>query len=262
MTGVGKVTDFLITNDDGIQAKGIATLAEAVEGLGKYQVVAPDSNYSGYSHALTLKRPLYATQIKPSWQQLDGTPVDCVHLAMNGLLTTSPSCVLSGINRGPNLGDDALYSGTVAAALEGRHLAGISIGFSLASFQPVHWDSAKYVARRLVGGLSQLQLPQRTVLNVNIPDLPLAEIKGYKVTRLGHRHQAESIETLHDPRGNLCYWIGPAGIPADAGEGTDFYAVCEGFVSVTPLTVDMTHYDSMDSLQSWLGNQLDKEPLS
>ena len=245
------MTDFLLANDDGIFAPGLKALREAMDGLGSSVVMAPDNNRSGSSNALTLNRPLLVKEIETDVYSVDGTPVDCVHLGLNGFLPQEPRCVVSGINCGANLGDDSLYSGTVAAALEGRFLGHVALAVSLASFQPNHWATAIELTRIIVSSLQELNLPPKSVLNVNIPDLPAKEIRGWKVTRLGHRNRALDVSTVTDPRGNKGYWIGVAGEPEDGGEGTDFHAVANGFVSVTPLHVDMTNHLVLADLENW-----------
>jgi len=243
---------WLLANDDGIHAPGLKALMSAVSRLSDFVVVAPDANRSGYSNALTLDKPLRVEQVDAQRYAVNGTPADCVHLAINGLLPTDPQRVVSGINAGANLGDDALYSGTLAAAVEGRFLAHTAVSLSVTSWQPKHWEDAAEVAWQLLQRVDTLQLPSRTVLNVNIPDLPLAQIKGFQLTRLGHRLRASDVEPTLDPRGRRAFWIGVAGDPADSGEGTDFHAVANGYVSVTPLHADMTRYDTFTAMQAWL----------
>ena len=245
---------WLLANDDGIHAPGLKALVAAAGRLSDFVVVAPDGNRSGYSNALTLDKPLRVEQVDEYRYAVNGTPTDCVHLAINGLLSEDPERVVSGINAGANLGDDALYSGTVAAAVEGRFLANTAVALSVTSWTPSHWDDAAEVAFRLLSSLGTLRLPERTVLNVNIPDLPLSQIKGMRLTRLGHRLRASDVEPTVDPRGRRAFWIGVAGEPADSGEGTDFHAVANGYVSVTPLHADMTRYDTFSALQGWLAD--------
>jgi len=243
---------WLLANDDGIHAPGLQALISAVTRLADYVVVAPDANRSGFSNALTLDKPLRVEQVDEHRYAVNGTPADCVHLAINGLFPEDPERVVSGINAGANLGDDALSSGTLAAAVEGRFLANTAVSFSVTSWQPQHWADAGAVAWQLLQRLGHLQLPARTVLNVNIPDLPLDQIKGFQLTRLGHRLRASDVQPILDPRGRRAFWIGVAGEPADAGEGTDFHAVANGYVSVTPLHADMTRYDTFTAMQTWL----------
>lgn len=245
---------WLIANDDGIHAAGLKAMQTAVEQFADYIVVAPDGNRSGFSNALTLDKPLRVEQVDERRYAVNGTPTDCVHLAINGLLPERPERVISGINAGANLGDDSLYSGTVAAAVEGRFLRNVAVAFSVTSWQPDYWQDASAIAAQVLRQLPQLSLPERTVLSVNIPNLPLAAIRGFRLTRLGHRRRADDIEPVIDPRGRQAFWIGVAGQPADSGEGTDFHAVSEGYVSITPLHADMTRYDTFTAVDGWLNN--------
>ena len=243
---------ILVSNDDGVHADGIRVLSAALSALADVVVVAPDRNHSGASHSLTLENPLRVeTMAHNGFMAVKGTPTDCVHLAVNELLKPLPDMVVSGINHGANLGDDVIYSGTVAAATEGRHLGLPAMAVSLVGSE--HFASAAHYACLLVQGLMRNPLPADQILNVNVPDLPLAEIKGIRVTRLGCRHPAEAVIVEQDPRGRPIYWIGPPGATQDAGEGTDFAAIEAGFVSITPLQVDMTAYRYLDGLQEWIG---------
>ena len=243
---------ILVSNDDGVHADGIRVLSEALSALADVVVVAPDRNHSGASHSLTLENPLRVESMAHNgFIAVKGTPTDCVHLAVNELLKPLPDMVVSGINHGANLGDDVIYSGTVAAATEGRHLGLPAMAVSLVGSQ--HFASAAHYACRLVQGLMRRPLPADQILNVNVPDLPLAQIKGIRVTRLGCRHPAEAVIVEQDPRGRPIYWIGPPGATQDVGEGTDFSAIEAGFVSITPLQVDMTAYRHLDGLQAWIG---------
>ncbi|MBA4502791.1 5'/3'-nucleotidase SurE [Marinobacterium marinum] len=244
----------LISNDDGVYAPGLATLAERLAQDHQTCVVAPDRNRSGASNSLTLDRPLETHLHSSGYYGINGTPTDCVHLGGSGLFTEGqkPDIVVSGINAGANLGDDVLYSGTVAAATEGRHCRLPPIAVSMHSFYPQHYETAAEIVAVLVRHLETLVVAPRTVLNINVPDLPLEQIKGIHVTRLGHRYSAEPPVRVEDPRGRVRYWIAGAGAAADAEPGTDFYAVENGFVSVTPLQIDMTHYSGMDNLAGWL----------
>ena len=243
---------ILVSNDDGVHADGIRVLSEALSALADVVVVAPDRNHSGASHSLTLENPLRVESMAHNgFIAVKGTPTDCVHLAVNELLKPLPDMVVSGINHGANLGDDVIYSGTVAAATEGRHLGLPAMAVSLVGSQ--HFASAAHYACRLVQGLMRRPLPADQILNVNVPDLPLAQIKGIRVTRLGCRHPAEAVIVEQDPRGRSIYWIGPPGATQDAGEGTDFAAIEAGFVSITPLQVDMTAYRHLNGLQEWIG---------
>ncbi|KAA0874684.1 5'/3'-nucleotidase SurE [Nitrincola tapanii] len=245
---------ILISNDDGVYAPGLATLAAALAQDAEVCVVAPDRNRSGASNSLTLDRPLEVYRHSSGFFSINGTPTDCVHLGRSGLFLEGfvPDLVVSGINAGANLGDDVLYSGTVAAAMEGRTCRLPPIAVSSHSFHPQHYAAAAEVVRELVKHLESLVLAPRTVLNVNVPDLPLQQLKGMHVTRLGHRLQADLPVAAEDPRGRLRYWIAGAGEAADKEPGTDFYAVEQGYVSITPLQIDMTHYSGMDNLASWL----------
>lgn len=248
---------FLVSNDDGVLAPGLAALAEALTTLGEVTVVAPDSERSGFSNALTLDRPLRPVRQANGFWAVNGTPADCVHLALNGLLDFEPDLVVSGINSGANLGDDTLYSGTVAAALEARFLGKTSLAVSLTGAQVRSYGREGYAAAaamvvRLIENWQRLQLPERTILNMNVPDLPLDAIRGFQVTRLGHRGRAKDVLALEDPRGRSVYWIGIAGEPADAGAGTDFQAISEGYVSLTPLQTDLTRHDALQDVARWL----------
>ncbi|MBF0219612.1 MAG: 5'/3'-nucleotidase SurE [Gammaproteobacteria bacterium] len=252
---------ILISNDDGVLAPGITSLMQQLRTIGKVTVVAPDRDRSGASNSLTLDQPLRSRQLAADLYAVDGTPTDCVHLAITGLLAEDPDIVVSGINAGANLGDDTLYSGTVAAAMEGRFLGYPAIAISLAALPDtprgtpfVHYDSAAAIAIQLLAKLSDHPLPAQTILNVNVPDLPLSEIKGFAATRLGFRHRAEAVVATTDPRGRPIYWVGPSGEEQDAGPGTDFYAIRQQQISVTPLMVDLTRHNLIDSLQGWLSN--------
>jgi 5'-nucleotidase len=243
---------ILISNDDGYLSQGITSLADALRQYAEISVVAPDKNRSAASNSLTLDMPLRATACDNGFVRVDGTPTDCVHLALTGLLAKEPDMVFAGINHGANLGDDVLYSGTVAAATEGRFLGLPAVAISLTSHDPVHFDSAAQVAVTLLKKIISHPLPEDTLLNVNVPDLPMAEIKGYQSTRLGQRHKAEAVIAANDPRGRTIYWVGPPGAEQDAGPGTDFDAIRNGYVSVTPLQLDLTRYDRLDRLRDWL----------
>lgn len=235
---------ILISNDDGYLAPGIQALAEALAAVADIVVVAPDSNRSGASNSLSLDRPLSVQQAANGFYFVNGTPTDCVHVALTGMLDYRPDLVVSGINNGPNMGDDTLYSGTVAAATEG-YLFGIpAIAFSQAEHDWRNLDAAACVARDIVlRRFDALAAPY--LLNVNIPNLPYAQMGKISATRLGRRHQAEPVIRARDPRGREIFWIGPPGATKDAGEGTDFHAVAHGQVSVTPLQVDLTHKDQL-----------------
>jgi len=243
---------FLLSNDDGYLAPGLGVLARALQALGQLDVVAPERNRSGASNSLTLDRPLRARQADNGFYFVDGTPTDCVHLAITGLIADKPDIVVAGINHGANLGDDVLYSGTVAAAMEGRFLGVPAIAVSLTSHTGKHFDTAAKLVVRLIERLAHEPLPADTILNVNVPDLPLDQIAGIEATRLGHRHQAEAMIRATDPHGQPVYWIGAPGLEADAGPGTDFDAIRRQCVSITPLHVDLTRYTALDQVASWL----------
>jgi len=243
---------ILVSNDDGYLAPGLRTLVDALSQDAKVTVVAPDRDRSGSSNSLTLDMPIRARHISPELICVEGTPTDCVHLAITGLLDDEPDIVVSGINAGANMGDDVLYSGTVAAATEGRFLGLPAIALSLTSSSPENFATAAKISRHLVQRLKVDSLSSTSILNVNIPDLPFDQIKGYKATRLGHRHKAEPVVKSMDPRGRPIYWVGLAGPEQDAGPGTDFHAVRNGYVSVTPLQVDLTRHDGLDALATWL----------
>ncbi|GAA6130671.1 5'/3'-nucleotidase SurE [Halopseudomonas sabulinigri] len=245
---------ILIANDDGVLAPGIKALHGALADYADCVVVAPEEDRSGASSALSLDRPLRPFVYENGFIGLNGTPTDCVHLGLNAFYEDSVDMVVSGINLGANLGDDVLYSGTVAAALEGRFLARPAMAFSLVGRQTENLPAAAAIARQMVEAHDKLDLPPRTILSVNIPNLPLAQIKGICLTRLGHRSRAARPIKWTDPRGKEGYWISVAGDAEDGGEGTDFHAVMQGYVSVTPLRVDKTHYEVFDHLQGWLGN--------
>ena len=250
---------ILISNDDGYRAPGIITLAEALAVEYQTSIVAPERNCSGASNSLTLERGLRVCQVAANSYYVDGTPTDTVHLAITGVLKSEPDMVVSGINAGANMGDDVLYSGTVAAAMEGRHLGLPAIAVSLNSFTPQYFETAAKAVVQLLKNLNQTSFSANTILNVNVPDIPWSEIKGFKATRLGNRHQSEGVIIQDDPRGDPMYWVGPPGKAQDAGEGTDFHAVDNNYVSVTPLQIDLTRYDSLGEISEWLSKQ-DKDP--
>ena len=250
--GLGGEVRILLSNDDGYLAPGLACLAKHLDTVASISVVAPDRDKSGASHSLTLDNPLRAQRTENGFYRVEGTPTDCVHLAITGLLDFEPDMVISGINAGANMGDDVLYSGTVAAATEGRFLGYPAIAVSMIAHQPQYFDTAAMAVLKVLGHLEKNPLPQDTILNVNVPDLPWHEIQGFQATRLGNRHRSEGVIRQIDPRGRPVYWVGPAGEAQDAGPGTDFYAVSQGFVSVTPLQLDLTRYDSLSHLDEWL----------
>ncbi|MGH1361047.1 MAG: 5'/3'-nucleotidase SurE [Burkholderiaceae bacterium] len=242
---------ILLSNDDGYFSPGLAALARVLGDLGTVTVVAPERDRSGASNSLTLDRPLSVRQADSGFYYINGTPTDCVHVAMTGLLDGRPDMVISGINDGANMGDDTIYSGTVAAATEG-HLLGVpAMAFSLTSRGYANLDAAADMALVLVRQFQANPLPGSPLLNVNIPDLPADQIQGVQVTRLGKRHHAEPVIEAVNPRGDKIYWIGPAGGARDAGPGTDFHATESGFVSVTPLRMDLTHEQDLDTVASW-----------
>lgn len=245
---------ILIANDDGVLAPGLSALHGALKDYADCVVVAPHEDRSGASSALSLDKPLRPFTLENGFIGLNGTPTDCVHLGLNALYDGTVDMVVAGINLGANLGDDVLYSGTVAAALEGRFLSKPAMAFSLVGRQVENLPAAAAIARRMVEAHEQLDLPPRTVLSVNIPNLPLEHIKGIRLTRLGHRSRAAKPVKWVDPRGKEGYWISVAGDAEDGGEGTDFHAVMQGYVSVTPLRVDKTHYEVFDHLDKWLDN--------
>lgn len=243
---------ILVSNDDGYLAPGLLRLVAALSEWAEITVVAPDRDRSGASHSLSLKQPLYVTRHDNGFYSVEGTPSDCVHLAITGLLEPEPDMVVSGINNGANLGDDVIYSGTVAAAMEGRFLGLPAIAISQAAPCPEHFDTAARVAVWLIRRLREWPLPPDTILNVNVPDLPWEQLAGFQATRLGHRHKSEPVVSSLDPRGRPIYWIGPAGPEQDAGPGTDFHAVRAGYVSITPLQVDLTRHSALEFLTAWL----------
>jgi len=243
---------ILLSNDDGYRAPGINILFSELEKLGSTVIVAPDRNRSGASNSLTLDFPLRASHISDKVISVNGTPTDCVHLAITGLLGYEPDIVVAGVNDGANLGDDVLYSGTVAAATEGRFLGLPAVAVSLVGGNFRHYDTAARVTAKVISKLLFSPLPPDTILNINVPDVPYSEIKGIVATRLGFRHKAEPVVKEKDPRNRVIYWVGPAGEEQDAGPGTDFYAVKNNQVSITPIKVDLTQHDFIDELGDWL----------
>ncbi|KZN46729.1 5'/3'-nucleotidase SurE [Pseudoalteromonas luteoviolacea] len=246
---------ILLSNDDGVNAKGIEVLYRALSEFAEVTVVAPDRNCSGASNSLTLLNPLRTTELDNGFISINGTPTDCVHLGVNQLMDCAPDLVVAGINNGANLGDDTLYSGTVAAATEGRHLGLPAIAVSLCSKKEAHYETAAAVTVKIIKALGSHPLPKDQIININVPDIPLPELKGMKVTRLGARHKADTMTKQRDPWNRDIFWYGSLGSESDAGEGTDFFAVNQGYASITPLTVDMTAHDSIDSLATWLSEQ-------
>jgi 5'-nucleotidase len=244
---------ILLSNDDGISARGLAVLGEVCAGLGEVTVVAPDREQSGTSHSLTLHRPLHATRRADGAYQVDGTPTDCVLLALGELMTEEPDFVISGINHGQNMGEDVFYSGTVAAAMEGL-VAGIpSIAISYAGSDVEQLDTHKAVLGRLLGQITAVRdFPRETLLNINLPGIPGDQVKGIKVTHLGSRVFSEEIALMKDPSGKEIYWIGGGRITWTGGTQSDFRATSDGYVSVTPLHMDMTNYSLIEVVRSWL----------
>ena len=247
---------ILLSNDDGYLAEGLVALAKALADCGTISVVAPDRNRSAASNSLTLDMPLRATLAHNGFTKVDGTPTDCVHLAITGLLETEPDMVFAGINHGANLGDDVLYSGTVAAATEGRFLGLPAVAISLVGDHPEHFETAAQVAVILLKQILAHPLPENTILNVNVPDLPFEKLKGFQACRLGQRQKSEPIIQREDQRGRRIYWVGAAGEEQDAGEGTDFHAINNGYVSVTPLQLDLTWYERIENLKTWLPEKI------
>lgn len=243
---------ILIANDDGYQSAGIGALNVAMKRLGTTTVVAPDRNRSGASNSLTLTHPIHVRRHADDVYAVEGTPADCVNIALSGLLETEVDIVVSGINDGPNMGDDVLYSGTVAAAMEGRFLGQPAIALSMASHKPAHFETAAKIAEQLVIHLSKVPLPGNTILNVNVPDVAIEQIQGMRLTKLGTRHPAANAIKQDSPRGDALYWIGAAGEIDDCSDGTDFHAVSQNYVSVTPLTVDLTSVDALQPVGDWL----------
>lgn len=246
----------LVSNDDGVDAPGIRVLAQGLRDAGhEVLVVAPDRDRSGASNSLTLDMPVRVVKHDESIWRVYGTPTDCVHVAITGMLETEPDLVVSGINNTANMGDDVIYSGTVAAAMEGRFLGLPAVAVSLATADHVgrHYATAARAAVEIIARLGTDPLPADTILNVNVPDLPWAEIRGFEVTRLGNRHRAEACVPQTDPRGRQWWWIGAAGPEQDAGPGTDFNAVRSGHISITPIHVDLTRYQALEQVAGWVG---------
>lgn len=244
---------ILVSNDDGLDAPGIAELESQLATLARVTVFAPDRDRSGASNSLTLDQPIRIIDRSENRYRVAGTPTDCVHLALTGLMDEEPDMVVSGINNGANLGDDVIYSGTVAAAMEGRFLGFPAIAISLVlDSSGGHFATAGRVAVELVRRLVDDPLPADTILNVNVPDVAWDDLQGFEVTRLGHRHRAEPYVQQTDPRGRPVYWIGPAGGEQDAGPGTDFHAIRQRKVSITPIHVDLTRYQALDDVASWI----------
>ncbi len=244
---------ILVSNDDGYFAPGIVALANAMKALGEVVVVAPEQNQSGASHSLTLNRPLSVHQAENGFRYVNGTPTDCVHIALTGLLDERPDIVVSGINNGLNMGDDTIYSGTVAAAMEGFLFGVPSFAFSLVDKDWTHLEAAARVARRVVEKVMASDPVGPFLLNVNIPSHEHVDTAPIVVARLGKRHPSEPVHRMESPRGGTIYWIGAAGAARDAGPGTDFHAVANGSVAITPLQIDLTHGDQLDDVRRWIG---------
>jgi 5'-nucleotidase len=243
---------ILLSNDDGYFAPGLAALAQALSTIADITVVAPERDRSGASNSLTLDRPLTLRKASSGFYYVNGTPTDCVHLAITGMLSDLPDMVVSGVNHGANMGDDTIYSGTVAAATEGFLLGIPSIAVSLAGVSQGHYETAARVAVQMVERFQSRPLTQPCLLNVNVPDVPFDALRGVMVTHLGKRHKAEPVVKALSPRGEMVYWVGAAGGAQDAGPGTDFHALANGQVSVTPLQIDLTHFAQLDTVQQWV----------
>jgi len=243
---------ILLSNDDGYQAPGLKWLANMLQTVAEVTVVAPNRNRSGASNSLTLDMPMRITEAENGFFSVDGTPTDCVHLAITGLLEQEPDMVVAGINAGSNLGDDVIYSGTVAAAIEGRFLGLPAIAVSLAGDNPVNYETAAQVTVSLIEKLQKDPLPADTILNVNVPDVPWDQLTGMEATRLGRRHKSKPVVKAQDPRGRTIYWVGPVGAEEDAGIGTDFHAIRNNAVSISPIHVDLTQYEAINKVAGWL----------
>ena len=243
---------LLVSNDDGYLAQGLSTLVTSLVTFAKVHVIAPERDRSAASNSLTLTRPLRARLMENGFYAVDGTPTDCVHLGITGLMDNEPDMVIAGINSGPNLGDDVIYSGTVAAATEGRFMGLPAIAVSMGGFDPQYYETGARVVCELVQRLIDYPIESDMILNVNVPDVPYASLAGQKITRLGHRHKAEPVVKSADPRGEPIYWVGAPGPEQDAGEGTDFWAINNGFVSISPLQVDLTRHAVLGQLEDWL----------
>ena len=246
---------ILLSNDDGYSAPGLNILAQHLAKIAEVTVVAPERNRSGASNSLTLDRPLNVRKAANGFLYVNGTPTDCVHLALTGLMESPPDMVISGINDGANMGDDTIYSGTVAAAMEGYLLGIPSFAFSMSQHNATHFESAARIAVELVQHYQTTGFTTPTLLNINVPDVPYASLKGREVTRLGKRHKAEPVITSKTPRGETVYWVGAAGQPNDGGRGTDFYAVANNFVSISPIQVDLTKHQQLADIKQWLGKK-------
>jgi len=242
---------ILLSNDDGVNALGIKVLFDTLKAFAEVTVVGPDRNCSGASNSLTLLNPLRTQTLDNGFISVNGTPTDSVHLGISQLMQPLPDLVVAGINNGANLGDDVLYSGTVAAAMEGRHMGMPAVAVSLVGKHEQHYATAASIAAKFIKQLMINPLPADQIININVPDIPLSELKGIKVTRLGHRHKAETMRKMQDPWNRDIYWYGSLGGELDAGEGTDFHAIAHGYASITPLTVDMTAHASLERMAQW-----------
>jgi 5'-nucleotidase len=244
---------ILVSNDDGYRSEGIRTLYESLRSEHSPVVVAPDRNVSGASHALSVRQPLYVHQIEENIYAVEGTPVDCVHLATTRLLEVKPDLVISGINHGPNMGDDVLYSGTVAAAMEGRHMGGPSLAVSIANHVPRYFDTAARVVADLLSMMKRRRFPPEiAVLNINVPDLPWEKLKGKRVTTLGRRGPPQDARREVDVHGNPLYWLGLVGKVTSGQSNTDFQAIDDGYVSITPLSAEVVHREHISSIEDWM----------
>jgi len=243
---------ILFSNDDGYFAPGLTSLVEALSSIAETVVVAPERDRSGSSNSLTLDRPLSLHKSHNGFYYVNGTPTDCVHLAVTGMLDKLPDMVISGINDGANMGDDTIYSGTVAAATEGFLLGIPSLALSLANVSDENFSTAARVATDIVQRFKQNKFHEPILLNINVPDIPYEHLQGTEVTRLGRRHKAEAVVKSQSPRGEIVYWVGAAGAVQDAGEGTDFHAIQLNRVSITPLQIDLTQYGQIDTVKQWL----------
>lgn len=243
---------ILISNDDGYFAPGLNILATHLAKIADITVVAPERNRSGASNSLTLDRPLSIRKASNGFYYVNGTPTDCVHIALTGLMDDMPDMVISGINDGANMGDDTIYSGTVAAAMEGYLLDIPSFAVSMSQHNATHFQTAARITVELVQHYGKTALKSPTLLNINVPDIPYDEIQGRSITRLGKRHKAEPVIQLKTPRGETVYWVGAAGQPNDGGEGTDFYAIAHNHVSISPIQVDLTKHNQLAELKDWI----------
>jgi 5'-nucleotidase len=244
---------ILLSNDDGYFAPGLAALAQVLSRIADVTVVAPERDRSGASNSLTLDRPLTLRKAPSGFYYVNGTPTDCVHLAVTGMLAELPDMVISGVNHGANMGDDTIYSGTVAAATEGFLLGIPAMAVSLVGVSQGHYETAARVAAQMVERFEKKPIAQPCLLNINVPDVPFDALRGTTVTRLGKRHKAEPVVKSQSPRGETVYWVGAAGGAQDAGPGTDFHALANGQVSITPLQIDLTHFAQLDAMQQWVG---------